>query len=102
MPSVLVATKIVEPLYIIYPGFKNVAWSFASTVADSAAEASPVYCTLEFAVAIEVKLASIGRTLTSKPEHRFWHGIDAVGPAPVFGRDVSVLCSLESVRPIIG
>jgi deoxyxylulose-5-phosphate synthase len=51
VPFLLAATKIVEPLYIIYPGFEYMTRSFASVVVDVAAKASPVYSTLDVAVA---------------------------------------------------
>jgi hypothetical protein len=51
VPVLYITTKIVEPVYIVYSGLEYLVRTSAGIVTNVAAKASPVNCTLDFAVA---------------------------------------------------
>ena len=82
MPSVYVATQVVQPLNIINTRFEDVAGVLAAVIADSITEASSVNRALDVAVAVSVHFTSVGNTLILLVNHVSRHIRETSGPRP--------------------
>ncbi|KAJ5958649.1 uncharacterized protein N7479_005799 [Penicillium vulpinum] len=91
-----------EPLDIVNSCLKYLARPSAGIVVDVGTKASPVNCALDFAVATDTDLTSIGCTLISKLNHLLRHICDAFGPVPIFDGNVREWGGFECARPVLG